>query len=119
MTILPTTSRVPVAGILLAAVGAQLVDDAAYVVLPPTVLFAPLSGVLAILLTAVAARVLTRGRTGPVVARTGLAVGVASAVLGLLVGGLGLVAILLAGVTVVAGVAGAVAGRRRAIPAAE
>jgi hypothetical protein len=38
-------------------------------------------------------------------------------VLGLLVGGLGLVAILLAGITVVAGVAGAVVGRTRACPA--
>lgn len=111
MTIVPATSRVPVGAVLLAGLGAQLVDDAAYLVLPPTALLAPLSGLLAILLTAAAARYVTRDRTGAAVARTGLAVGAASAVVGLFVGGLGLVAILLAGITVLAGVAGAVAGR--------
>jgi|GEM_PF-3316695 len=114
MTIMPATSRVPVGAVLLAGVGAQYVDDAAFFLLPPTVFLSPLSGVLAILLTAGAARLVTRGGGGPVVARTGLAVGSASAVLGLLAGGLGLVAVLLAGITVVAGVAGAVAGRDRA-----
>ena len=108
---MPATSRVSAVPVLIAGFGAQLVDDAAYLVLPPTAALAPLSGLLAILLTAAAARYLTRDRTGAAVARTGLAVGAASAVVGLLIGGLGLVAILLAGITVVAGVAGAVAGR--------
>jgi hypothetical protein len=111
MTTLPATSRVPTGAVLLAGLGAQFVDDVAYVVLPPTALLAPLSGLLAILVTAAAARYVTRDRTGAAVARTGLAVGATSAVLGLLVAGLGWVAILLAGLTVLAGVAGAVAGR--------
>ena len=111
MTTVPATSHVPVGAVLLAGVGAQLVDDAAYFVLPPTALLAPLSGVLAVLLTAAAARFVTRDRTGAAVARTGLAVGVTSAAIGLLVGGLGFVAVLLAVITVVAGVAGAVVGR--------
>ncbi|GAA5112427.1 hypothetical protein [Pseudonocardia adelaidensis] len=111
MTTLPATSRVPVGAALLAGVGAQLVDDVAYFVLPPTALLAPLSGLVAILLTAAAARVVTRNRTGAAVARTGLAVGAVSAGVGLLVSGLGFLAIVLAGLTVLAGVAGAVAGR--------
>lgn len=111
MTLTPATTRVPVGTALIAGAGAQLLDDVAYAVLPPAVLLAPLSGLLAILLTAGAARIVTRGRTGSAVARTGLAVGSASAGIGLLVGGLGVVAILLAAITVVAGVAGAVAGR--------
>ena len=111
MTIVPATSRVPVAPVLIAGLGAQFVDDVAYFVLPPTALLAPLSGLLAILLTAAAARYVSRDRTGAGVARTGLAVGAASAAVGLLVSGLGLVAVLLAGLTVLAGVAGAVAGR--------
>jgi hypothetical protein len=48
---------------------------------------------------------------GSAVARTGLAVGAVSAGLSLLIGGFGLLTILLAGITVVAGVAGAVAKR--------
>jgi hypothetical protein len=111
MTTLPATSRVPVGAALLAGLGAQLVDDVAYFVLPPTALMAPLSGLLAILLTAAAARYVTRDRTGAAVARTGLAVGAVSAGVGLLVSGLGVIAVLLAGLTVLAGVAGAVAGR--------
>jgi hypothetical protein len=111
MTTVQTLSRVPVGAVLIAGVGAQLVDDAAFILLPPLALLAPLSGLLAILLTAGAARYVTRGRTGAVVARTGLAVGVTSAAVGLLVGGFGLVAILLAVVTVVVGVAAAVIGR--------
>ncbi len=105
---MPATSKVPVVPVVAGAVVAQFADDAVRLLLPFPV---ALSGLLAILLTAGAARVATRGRTRPVVARTGLALGAASAVLGLLVGGLGLVAILLAGITVVAGVAGAVVGR--------
>jgi hypothetical protein len=112
MTTLPATSRVPVGAALLAGVGAQFVDDVAYFVLPPTVLLAPLGGLLAVLLTAVAARLVSRNRTGAGVARTGLAVGAVSAGVGLLVSGLGFLAVVLAGLTVLAGVAGAVAGRR-------
>ncbi|HEY4418926.1 MAG TPA: hypothetical protein VGN22_05400 [Pseudonocardia sp.] len=111
MTTPSVISRVPIGAVLLAGLGAQLVDDAAFLVLPPVGVLAPLSGLIAIILTAVGARIVTRGRTGAAVARTGLAVGVASAAIGLLVGGFGLVAILLAGITVVAGVAGAVVGR--------
>ena len=111
MTTVPATSRVPAGAVLIAGLGAQLVDDATFLLLPPTAVLGPLSGLLAILLTAAAARYVTRDRMGAAVARTGLAVGLTSAVIGLLVGGFGLVAILLAGVTVVAGVAGAVAGR--------
>jgi hypothetical protein len=111
MSTLPATSRVPIGAALVAGAAAQFVDDAVYIVLPPAALLAPFSGLIAVLLTAAAARVVTRNRTGAAVARTGLAVGATSAAVGLLVGGLGLVAILLAGITVVAGVAGAVAGR--------
>lgn len=114
MTTLPDTSRIPVGAVLLAGLGAQFADDAAFFLLPPAVILTPLTGALAILLTALAARVVTRNRVGPAVARTGLAVGGASAVLGLLAGGLGFVALLLAVITVVAGVAGAVAGRQGA-----
>jgi hypothetical protein len=110
MSIVPTSSKVPVVPVVAGAVVAQFADDAVGLLLPfPGFL----AGLLAIALTAGAARVATRGRVGPVVARTGLAVGATSAVIGLLVGGLGLVAIILAGITVVAGVAGAVAGRPR------
>jgi hypothetical protein len=112
MSIQPVTSQVPVAPVVLTALGAQLVDDAVVFLVPPGVLvIGPLAGLLALALTAAGARVITRGRTGPAVARTGLAVGAASAVVGLVVGGLGLVALLLAGITVLAGVVGAVAGR--------
>jgi hypothetical protein len=111
MSTLPATTRVPVGAVLLAGLGAQLVDDAAFLVLPPVAVLAPLSGLIAIVLTVVGARIVTRDRTGAAVARTGLAVGVTSAAIGLLVGGFGLVAILLAGITVVAGIAGAVVGR--------
>lgn len=110
MSIVPTSSRVPVVPVVAGALVAQFTDDVVRLLLPLPFLGA-LSGLLAIVLTAVAARTLGRGRPGPVAARTGLAVGVASALIGLLVGGLGLVAILLAGITVVAGVAGATARR--------
>jgi hypothetical protein len=111
MTIEPVSTRVPVGPVLVAGIGAQLADDALYFLLPPTAALSPLSGVLAVLLTAVAARLVTRNRIGSGVARTGLAVGALSAGVGLLLGGLGLVMVLLAGITVVAGVAGAVVGR--------
>lgn len=112
MTTLPATSRIPVPAVLLAGVGAQLVDDAAYLVFPPIAVLAPLSAVLAIVLTAGAARLVTRRLDGPTVARAGLAVGAVSAALGLLITGWGLVALVVATLTVLAGVAGAVAGRR-------
>ena len=111
MTIKPVSTQVPVGPVLVAGIGAQLADDALYFLLPPTAALSPLSGVVAILLTALAARLVTRNRVGSGVARTGLAVGALSAGVGLLLGGLGLIAVLLAGITVVAGVAGAVAGR--------
>jgi len=112
MSIQPAMSQVPAGPVLLTAVGAQLVDNAVIFLIPPTAfVLGPLAGLLAIALTAGAARAITAGRTGPVVARTGLVVGLASAGVGLVVGGLGLVALLLAGITVLAGVAGAVAGR--------
>src|ERR1700754_1453560 len=38
MTTVPATSRVPVGAVLLAGLGAQLVDDVAYFVLPPAAL---------------------------------------------------------------------------------
>ena len=110
---LRTSTAVPVGAVLVSAIGAQLADNAVFFLLPPLGVLAPLSGLVAILLTVGAARFVTRGRSGAAVARTGLAVGLTSAAIGLLVGGLGLVAILLAGITVVAGVAGAVAGRPR------
>lgn len=112
MSIQPVTSQIPAVPVAVAAVGAQLVDNAVVFLIPPgIVVIGPLAGLLAIALTAAGARAVTRGRTGPAVARTGLAVGVASAVVGLVVGGLGLVGLLLAGITVLAGVVGAVAGR--------
>jgi hypothetical protein len=118
MSIQPvTSSQVPLVPVAVAAVGAQLVDDAAILLVPPTAfVLGPLAGLIAIALTAAGARAITRGRTGPAVARTGLAVGAASALVGLIVGGLGIVALLLAGITVLAGVVGAVAGRGLTAP---
>lgn len=110
---LSTTSKVSAGAVLLAGLGAQLVDDAAFAVIPPLALLAPFAGLIAILLTAGAARYVTRGKSGAAIARTGLAVGAVSAGIGLLVGGLGIVTFLLALVTVTAGVAGAVVGRRK------
>lgn len=108
MTTTPITPRVPAGPVLLAGLGAQFVDDSAYLLIPPTALLAPFGGLLALLFTAGASWIVTRGRTGPAVARTGLAVGAVLAVIGLVAGGLGAAAILLAAPTVVAGVAGAV-----------
>jgi hypothetical protein len=111
MSIQPVTSKVPAGPVLGAALGAQLLDNALFLLIPPTAVLSPFAGLVAILLTAGAARALTVGRAGPVVARTGLVVGAASAGVGLIVGGLGWIALLLAGITVLAGVVGAVAGR--------
>jgi hypothetical protein len=112
---LSTTSKVSIGAVLLAGAGAQLVDDAAFAVIPPLAVLGPLAGLIAILLTAGAARILTRGKHGAAVARTGLAVGAVSAATGLLVGGFGLIGLLLAVITVVAGVAGAVVGRAKQV----
>ena len=117
MTTLPVTSRIPVGAAVIAGFGAQFADDVAYLLFPPAALLAPLSAVLAVVLTAGAARLATRRLDGPVAARAGLAVGVVSAGLGLVVAGFGVLALLLAGLTVLAGVAGAVVGRRRAVGA--
>jgi hypothetical protein len=111
MSLVPVpTTRVPVVPVLAAAVGAQLLDDVLFLI-PPLGLLGPLAGISAILLTAVGARMITARTAGPVAARTGLALGAVSAGIGLLIGGLGLVTILLAGLTVLAGVAGATARR--------
>ena len=83
MSIVPTSSKVPVVPVAAGAIVAQLGAAAIGLLLP-------FPALLAIVLTAGAARVATRGRVGPVVARTGLAVGAASAVLGLVLSGLGL-----------------------------
>jgi hypothetical protein len=111
-TSLSTTTKVPVGAVLLAGIGAQFVDDIAFALLPPLALAAPFTGVIAVVLTALGARYASRDRTGAGIARTGLAVGVASAGIGLIVGGLGFWAVVFAVLTMVAGVAGAVAGRR-------
>ncbi|MDN5859964.1 MAG: hypothetical protein L0H84_15220 [Pseudonocardia sp.] len=116
MTIQPApphlpAARVPAAAALVAGIGTQLVDDLAFLVLPPLGLLGPLAGIFAILLTAAGARYVTRNASGASIARTGLAVGVVSAAVGVLIGGFGLVAIVLAGLTVLAGVVGAVVGR--------
>jgi hypothetical protein len=103
-TNLVKTSSVPVVPVLVAAAAVQATSGLASIVLP-------LTGLLAILLTAGAARYVTRDLRGASVARTGLAVGAVSAVAGLIIGGFGFVAVILAGITVAAGVAGAVVGR--------
>jgi hypothetical protein len=112
-TSLSTTTKVPVGAVLLAGIGAQFVDDIAFAVLPPTgLLFGWLGGVLAVLLTGLAARYASRDRTGAGIARTGLAVGAVSALIGLVVGDFDFVGYVFAALTMVAGVAGAVVGRR-------
>lgn len=112
-TTAPSTTRVAAVPVLLAGLGAQIADNVVTFFLPFTApVVGPLSGISAIVLTAVLARLLTQGKTGPVVARTGLAVGLSSAAIGLLVGGgLGIIAMLLGIVTIVVGVGAAVAGR--------
>ena len=72
MSIVPTSSKVPVVPVAAGAVVAQLGAAAIGLLLP-------FPALLAIVLTAGAARVATRGRVGPVVARTGLAVGAVAA----------------------------------------
>ena len=79
---LSTSTAVPAGAVLISAIGAQLADNAVFFLLPPLGVLAPLSGLLAILLTAGAARFVTRGRRGAVVARTGLALGLTSAAIG-------------------------------------
>jgi hypothetical protein len=104
----PVRTGVPVVPVLVAGAAAQLTDDVLFWFLPDVPV---LPALITIALTAGAARLVTRGMHGSAVARTGLAVGAVSAGLSLLIGGFGLLTILLAGITVVAGVAGAVAKR--------
>ncbi|MCW0212793.1 MAG: hypothetical protein OJJ54_05505 [Pseudonocardia sp.] len=104
----PVRTGVPVVPVLVAGAAAQLTDDVLFAFLPDVPV---LPALIALALTAGAARFVTREMHGSAVARTGLAVGAVSAGLGLLIGGFGLLTILLAGLTVVAGVAGAVAKR--------
>ena len=111
-TSLSTATKVPVGAVLLAGIGAQFVDDVAFAALPPLALAAPFTGILAVVLTALAARYVSRDRTGAAIARTGLAVGVTSATIGMIVGGLGFWVFVFAVLSMAAGVAGAVAGRR-------
>lgn len=110
MTTPGSAARIPVVPVVAGALVAQFADDAVRLVLPLPFL-GPLGLLTAVLLTAGAARVITRGKNGPSVARTGLAVGLTSAVIAVIVGGFGLLAILVGGVTVAAGLAGAVARR--------
>ena len=119
MTTLQTSGTRVVVPVVLAGVAAQFVDDVAYFVLPPTALIAPASAVIAIVLTAVGARIVTRNLTGPAIARTGLAVGAVSAGIGLLVAGFGWLAMVLATLTLIAGVAGAVIKRPGATSAGD
>jgi hypothetical protein len=111
----PVSTRVPVLPVLAAGVGAQLADDVLFAVLPS---FPGAGAIVAIGLTALVAKLVTGKLAGPAVPRTGLAIGVVSALLGLWISGLGLVAILVAGITVVAGVGGAVLGRPEVRPGA-
>ncbi|SDE92824.1 hypothetical protein [Pseudonocardia oroxyli] len=109
----PVPTRVPVLPVVAAGVGAQVVGALVLAVLPA----APgVGAVLALGLTALAAKLATRRLDGAAVPRAGLAIGAVSAGVGLLISGWGLVAILLAGITVVAGVGGAVLGRPEVRP---
>ncbi len=112
MTTVTSRSTVPVGAVLIAGVGAQIADAAAHVVFPPLGLMGPL---FVLLLTAGAARYVTRDLTGPAIARTGLAVGAVSGVVGLVFGGTGLLAVAIAVLTLVVGVAGAAVGRRSTV----
>ena len=62
MSIVPASSKVPVVPVVAGAVVAQFADDALRLL--PLPFLGALSGLLAIALTAGAARVVTRGRTG-------------------------------------------------------
>jgi len=104
----PVRTSVPVVPVLVAGVAGQLTDDLLLAVLPS---FPGAGAILAVLLTAAAARIVTRRLAGSAVPRAGLAIGVVSAAVGLAISGLGLVVILIAGLTLLAGVAGAVLGR--------
>lgn len=111
-TLQNATTRVPVVPVVVAAVASQFVDDLVYLVFPPASLIAPASAFIAVLLTALGARIVTRKLSGVSVARAGLAVGALSAGIGLLVSGVGWLAMVLATLTLIAGVAGAVVGRK-------
>jgi hypothetical protein len=62
MSIVPTTSKVPVVPVVAGAVVAQFADDVVHALLPLPLL-GPLSGLIAIVLTAGAARVATHSHT--------------------------------------------------------
>lgn len=111
MSAIPVKTAIPILPTVLAGVGAQLVDDLVYIVFPPAAVVAPLSGLLAVLLTAVGARIVTHNLEGPAIAWTGLAAGAISAGFGLVITGLGWLMVVIAGLTVAAGVAGATLGR--------
>ncbi|MCF7553250.1 hypothetical protein [Pseudonocardia sp. WMMC193] len=104
----PVPTRVPVLPVAAAGVGAQVAGALLLAVLPAV------PGVGAVL--ALAAKIATRRLDGAAVPRAGLAIGAVSAGVGLLLSGFGLVTILLAGITVVAGVGGAVLGRPEVRP---
>ena len=109
----PVPTRVPVLPVVAAGVGAQLLDDLLFVFLPS---LPGAAAIVAIGFTALAAKLVTRNLHGQAVPRAGLAIGAVSAALGLWISGLGLVAILVAGITVLAGVGGAVLGRPEVRP---
>ncbi|GAA2875396.1 hypothetical protein GCM10010472_36120 [Pseudonocardia halophobica] len=109
----PVPTRVPVLPVVAAGVAGQLADDLLFVFLPS---FPGAAAILAIVLTAGAARLVTAKLHGAAVPRAGLAVGAVSAGVGLLLSGLGLVSIIVAGLTVLAGVGGAILGRPEVRP---
>lgn len=111
----PVPTRVPVLPVAAAGVGAQVAGALVLAVLPG---FPGFGAILALGLTALAAKIATSKLDGPSVPRAGLAIGVVSAGVGLVLSGFGLVSILLAGITVVAGVGGAVLGRPEVRPGA-
>ncbi|GAA1876702.1 hypothetical protein GCM10009836_67590 [Pseudonocardia ailaonensis] len=109
----PVRTSVPVVPVLVAGAAGQLADNLLLAVVPS---FPGMAAILALLFTAGAARIVTRRMAGSAVPRAGLAIGVVSAGVGLAISGLGLVALLIAGLTVLAGVAGAVIGRPEVRP---
>lgn len=104
--------RAALPSIVLVGVAAQFADNAAVALIPGAGLVPdPVYLVVAILLTALGGRLLSRGMAGSDAARVGLAVGAVSGGLGLLFGSWGVLGLVIAGLTVLAGVAGAVARR--------
>jgi hypothetical protein len=109
----PVSTRVPVLPVVAAGVAGQLADHLLFVFVPS---FPGAAAILSIVLTAGAARLVTAKLQGAAVPRAGLAVGAVSAGVGLLMSGLGLVSIIVAGLTVLAGVGGAILGRPEVRP---